>query len=96
MTQYAQSCAICHGSRMQGATGPALAGANARASSIGDFFGYVTTRMPQGTPGSLTHDQYVDIMAYILQMNGYTASGTPLTYQQAEKSTAPLRAPANP
>ena len=47
--------------------------------------------MPPGTPGSLTHDQDVLIMAYILQQNGYPPGSQELTYEGAEKSRVPLR-----
>jgi hypothetical protein len=47
--------------------------------------------MPPGTPGSLTHDQDVLIMAYILQQNGYLPGSQELTYEGAEKSRVPLR-----
>ena len=47
--------------------------------------------MPADTPGSLTHDQDVLIMAFILQQNGYPAGSKELVYEDAEKSTVPLK-----
>jgi hypothetical protein len=46
--------------------------------------------MPAGAPGSLTHDQYTAIMAYILQKNGYPAGSTALDFTATQTSTVPL------
>jgi hypothetical protein len=42
--------------------------------------------MPLNDPASLTHDQYVSIMAYILHFNGYKPGTKPLTYASATNS----------
>ena len=34
--------------------------------------------MPQGNPGSLSTDEYVDILAYFLSMNEYPAGANEL------------------
>ena len=34
--------------------------------------------MPQGKPGSLTHDQYIDVIAFILDANGFKSGDTDL------------------
>jgi mono/diheme cytochrome c family protein len=92
--EFETSCATCHGEHLEGGAGPALSGPNFKTLStkvkatVGDVFGYMTTNMPMNAPASLSHDQYVNIMAFILSKNGYTAGGTPLTYDQAEKSSA--------
>lgn len=94
--QFAQSCAQCHGTELEGGAGPALTGANFKTLSqkvgakVGDIFGYMTTNMPMNAPASLSHDQYVDIMAYILSKNGYTPGKQPLTYSGAENSKADI------
>ncbi len=99
--QWAQSCASCHGENMEGGAGPALAGPNARTlttklhATVSDIFGYMTTNMPLNAPASLTHDQYVNIMAYVMKLNGYAPSSVPLTFDGADSSKAPLRAPGN-
>lgn len=97
-TVYGQSCAACHGATLQGGNGPALAGSGAqllgRLHTAGSFFTSMSTRMPLTAPGSLSHEQYVDIMAFILEHNGYHASGTALTFGAAQSSGAPL--PASP
>ncbi len=42
-------------------------------------------------PASLTHDQYVAIMAFILSKNGYQPSSSALTYSAAMQSKAPIQ-----
>lgn len=42
--------------------------------------------MPATQPGSLPKDDYVEIMAFLLQENGYPAGSTALTFDQAKQS----------
>lgn len=97
--QYATSCAMCHGERLEGGAGPALTGPNFKTLSskvkatVGDIFGYMTTNMPMNAPASLSHDQYVDVMAFILSKNGYRPGTSKLTYAVAERSTAKIVRP---
>ena len=90
---YAAKCSACHGERLEGGAGPALSGATLTTLSkntkltIGDMFTFITQQMPLNEPASLTHDQYVSIMAYILHFNGYKAGSKPLTYAAATNST---------
>jgi polar amino acid transport system substrate-binding protein len=76
---YYQNCAMCHGPLLDGQSGgysgPALKGAEFADPSydfhLSDIFNFVAKLMPAATPGSLTHEQDVQIMAFILQQNGY-------------------------
>jgi polar amino acid transport system substrate-binding protein len=96
---YGQNCAMCHGPLLDGQIGgypgPALKGADFADPSynfhVSDIFNFVAKLMPPGTPGSLTHDQDVLIMAYLLQQNGYPPGSNELTYEAAEKSRVALR-----
>jgi mono/diheme cytochrome c family protein len=96
---YGQNCAMCHGPLMEGQIGgypgPALRGADFADPSynfhVSDIFNFVAKLMPPGTPGSLTHEQDVVIMAYLLQQNGYPPGSNELTYEAAEKSRVALR-----
>lgn len=91
---FTQNCAMCHGANLEGGAGPALIGqAFASASnnySVGAIFTELSQQMPAGQPGSLSHTQYEDIMAYILQKNGYPAGSTPINYDKAMADTTPL------
>lgn len=90
---FAAQCSACHGEHLEGGAGPALTGPNlvrlAKKTklAVGDVFSFLSLQMPLNAPASLTHEQYVAIMAHILQVNGYPAGGTPLTYDGATKST---------
>jgi hypothetical protein len=59
-------------------------------ASVGGIFSVITTEMPVDAPASLTHDQYVEIMSFILQRNGYEPDSKPLTFNAAIRSHAPL------
>ena len=91
---FEKTCASCHGTELEGGAGPPLTGANFKILStkvdatIGDIFTYMTTNMPMNDPASLSHEQYVDIMAFILSKNGYHAGGAPLTFAAASASKA--------
>jgi polar amino acid transport system substrate-binding protein len=96
---YYQNCAVCHGPLLDGQSGgysgPALKGAEFADPSynfhVSDIFNFVAKLMPSATPGSLMHEQYVQIMAFILQQNGYPAGSHELVYEEAEKSKVPIR-----
>lgn len=91
---YAEHCAACHGDALEGRTGPALKGPDfadpASDFHVGDIFGFISRMMPAMSPGSLDHDTYVAIMAYLLQQNGYPAGQQALTYDTALQSRVPL------
>lgn len=94
---YAAKCGLCHGASLEGGAGPPLAGPNMTTLgtkthlTVGDMFGYITSNMPMNAPASLTHDQYVAVLAYILNKNGYPAGSKPLTYANANASKAMVR-----
>lgn len=91
---YAEQCAVCHGDHLQGLVGPTLKGPAFASKdyeyTIGAILGYISTMMPSSAPGSLTHQQYADLMAFLLQQNGYPAGSEPLTYDEAIASEHPL------
>jgi alcohol dehydrogenase (cytochrome c) len=67
-TVYGQQCASCHGVQLQGVSAPALTGASFAGSHLNltQVRSIVTTQMPLSAPGSLTPQQYANIMAYML------------------------------
>lgn len=86
--QYAQHCAVCHGSSLAGVgEAPALTGvvfiSDFNGLTVGDLFERVRTSMPMNQPGSLSRDQYADILAYLLKANGYPAGEREL-YRRSE------------
>jgi alcohol dehydrogenase (cytochrome c) len=74
---YDKRCAACHGQRLEGASSTPLAGERFTAKwgggdkTVDDLFYITSTQMPFGAGGTLTRQQYIDIVAYILKFNGY-------------------------
>jgi mono/diheme cytochrome c family protein len=82
-TKYGQNCAVCHSSDLKGiGESPALSGdrfSQAWNGHTGDeLFGLMKSTMPKGAPGSISADDYADIMAYILKVNQAPAGSTEL------------------
>ncbi len=77
---FSQSCSGCH---VLAAEGKApLVGEpfwkSFAQKNVGDLLEFVSTYMPNGTPGSLTEPTYRDIVALILKSNGFPAGTTEL------------------
>jgi polar amino acid transport system substrate-binding protein len=88
---------MCHGASLEGGAGPPLAGQNMTTLgtkthlTVGDMFSYIASNMPMNAPASLSKDEYVKILAYILKQNGYPAGSKPLTYTSAESAKVLVR-----
>ncbi len=68
-TVYARSCARCHGDRGQGGSAPALTGERTSLNSYGDaqkLFEKISTTMPPSAPGSLSQEEYINVLAFLL------------------------------
>jgi S-disulfanyl-L-cysteine oxidoreductase SoxD len=82
---YEQYCTACHGARLQGNPAAPLVGAVFESRwadgqhTLDDLFYIVRTQMPYNAPGSLAKQQYADVVAYVLKMNGYVAGEAELT-----------------
>ena len=81
---YEQSCAECHGSDLNGVEmAPGLLGSaflwNWNGLTLGDLFERVRISMPQGAPNSVSRSDKVDILAYMLEVNGFPAGKTELS-----------------
>jgi hypothetical protein len=76
-------CADCHVSVVQGFTQKELIGPSFRknwdAATVDDLFKKISQTMPQNDRGSLSRKVYVDIIAYILQGNGFPPGTEDLT-----------------
>src|SRR5215510_12386468 len=76
---YDQMCSACHGAKLQGnpaapLSGPVFLGRWADGQhTLDDLFYIVRTQMPYNAPGTLDRQQYADVIAYVLEMNGYEA-----------------------
>jgi len=81
---YEKKCASCHGLRLEGSSASALSGGKfadrwARGDKSVDDLYYITrTQMPFGAGNTLSKQQYIDTVAYILKANGYKAGAQEL------------------
>ena len=92
--KFIGNCSMCHGAHLEGRAGPSLKGPNwasAKADyTVGEVFTVVSQQMPATDPGSLEKADYVDIMAYLLQQNGYPAGDKMLEFDAAAGSGVKL------
>ena len=79
--EYGMNCAKCH----EGADvdGPSLTGDpfidRWREDRLTSLFTFIRTEMPRDTPGKLDEARYRDILAFLLQANGYPTGAMELT-----------------
>lgn len=72
---YETSCARCHMASAH--TGGTFASTwNSRR--VSDLYTFLYNSMPLDDPGSLTDEQYADVVAYMLQLNGHPAGRSAL------------------
>jgi S-disulfanyl-L-cysteine oxidoreductase SoxD len=85
LLEYARSCEHCHGSNLTGDAideVPALV-ADAflfhwRGRTVQDLYARLSKAMPADAPGSLSANAYLDLVAYLLEANGYPAGAQDL------------------
>lgn len=76
-------CVLCHGDRLTGGElAPALSGdvfsANWDGVMLGDLVDRIRKTMPVDAPGTLSRQQTVDIVAYLLRLGEFPVGMTPL------------------
>ncbi len=87
---FSADCAQCHGVNLQGISGPALRGAdsNLATQSVSAIYTYVSTEMPMGNAGGLKADEYVSLLAFLLEKNGHRPGSAGLSVAALKASTA--------
>lgn len=96
--QYDVFCVGCHGPEMEGAgvDVPALADAaflrEWSGRTLGDLFDLVKKTMPESAPGTLSDRAYADLLAYILQVNGFPAGPQSLDPDRTRLATIVMEA----
>jgi mono/diheme cytochrome c family protein len=77
---FSGSCASCHSSDLAGGSGPQLAGLKFMTKweleSLNHLFRQIKDTMPRNSPGTLEDNTVLDLMAFILQSNGFPAAST--------------------
>lgn len=89
---YVDNCAGCHGPDLAGAgIITPLAGAGFvkdwDGKSVGELFERQRTTMPTDDPTKLTREQHVEVLSYVLKMNGFPAGAAELP-REAERLNA--------
>ncbi len=94
--EYAQSCSVCHGTTLQNGGAPALAGRSFyqrwNGRSLETFYSYVQQNMPLGKGGTLTGQQYADLVAFVLSRNGLPSGTETFTPESPMERTLVLSA----
>lgn len=82
---YAASCANCHGTRGEGAgrsapDAPMLVGTRALTGfrNAQELYDFTVDSMPQDEPGSLSSEQYWNVLAWMLAQNNLSDPSAPL------------------
>ena len=80
---FTHRCAECHGSQLEGLSAPPLKGPDfrrpGRVRDAQNLLTFISLYMPRGKPASLTPQEYSDIVAFILQQNGFPAGKSELS-----------------
>src|SRR5215471_18247166 len=83
---YTTHCAACHGSSLEGVSAPPLTGTRFierwREGMLDPLYDFIRERMPFGRPASakpIPDNEYLDILTYILKVNGYRSGASELT-----------------
>lgn len=82
MAVFGRRCVSCHGEDMTGGVGggPPLTGDYFFGlwgeQPLSSVYAFIQSTMPEDNPGSLSNGQVTQVLAYILQFNGFPAGGT--------------------
>jgi len=93
-TSFNSSCLRCHGDKLQGNTAPALSGdrffTTWGSEPIASLFAKIRDTMPPNFGTSIEDQTKLDIVAYILQTNGYPGGPGELTQNGNDLATAQI------
>lgn len=88
--RYKATCAICHGPVLEGnGEAPPLVGRfmpDWEGTNLSELYDKIHDTMPLFAPGTLNAEDTGNILAFILQANGFPSGATPLAAGDALKS----------
>jgi mono/diheme cytochrome c family protein len=84
---FEASCQACHPTRDMSSADFKVRWGGLMAR---DLYEIISNTMPQLEPGSLSRRTYVDIVAYLMQLNGIPAGSAPLTTDSTRLATTRL------
>src|SRR6201999_1913156 len=82
---YGHACAVCHGANLEGAAAVTLTGITFARNwadghhNLRDLYESIAKQMPKKAPGSLSDDDNLGILAYVLSRNGDAPAAQRLT-----------------
>jgi len=96
---YSRECAVCHGSELEGAEGgPGLTGAafldKWQDHSLAELYELTLQTMPVTKPAGLSENEYLDVVAFILNRNAYAAGSDALVHDADAMAGVTLMKPA--
>ena len=83
---YVAECVSCHGEDLSGQQGRLIGDRfmrDWREDNLNNLFRRTKAVMPRRAPGILTDGQYFDVVAYVLQQNGFPAGAQDLNAETA-------------
>ena len=84
---YQKQCASCHGAKLEGLQGPPLVAdvflGHWATQPLSDLAGKIRNTMPAGAAGTLSPQQSIDLVAFILKSGGFPAGKTDLAADEA-------------
>jgi mono/diheme cytochrome c family protein len=97
---FGDRCVSCHGDDMTGGVGggPPLTGDYFFGlwgeQSLSSVYSFIKSTMPEDNPGSLSNSQVTELLAYILQFNGFPAGDAKMAVGAEEvQGTLPAAQP---
>lgn len=87
---YVSQCQSCHPSEDMSSADFKVRWSGQRAY---DLFEIISTTMPEEEPGTLSRRTYVDIVAYLMRLNGMPVAPAPLADDDASLQAATLSFP---
>lgn len=87
---YAGMCRSCHSAASHsGATFEKWW----KGRTVADLFTFTSTQMPKNNPGSMSPDEYADVIAYLLKLNAMPTGAEPLAADSATLATVLIEMP---
>lgn len=90
---YAGNCRSCH--TPEGHASPAFV-ANWNGRTLAQLYTYIRGSMPKSNPGSLTPEEYRDVLAYLLRLNRMPTGVDELPSDSTALATIRFQAEAKP
>lgn len=91
-TEYAQQCAQCHGTRLEGTEAPGLMGQDVMGNwdTAGGLYDFISVAMPPAQPGQLGEAAYLNIVAFIMRENGAQPGDEPMVADEEKLAAISL------